>query len=218
MIAFRNLVRQDIVQIKMCFFVDGLDEFEGNYEEIAGLFKSITSPRVKVCLSGRPLLVFEDAFGLSPKLRLQDLTRQDIRRFVNEKLELHPRFRLLMEDRPRDARDLIMEVVTKADGVFLWLASLSNPSSKDWAIGMRSKICAREYNYFLETWRLSTATCYRESIQSIWCKPLKSFRSWEGCALCQISIGKVEKLLTWIRMKSTVQNLMSGLNPKTLRH
>jgi hypothetical protein len=106
----------------MCFFVDGLDEFEGNYEEIAGLFKSITSPQVKVCLSGRPLLVFEDAFRLSPKLRLQDLTRQDIRRFVNEKLELHPRFRLLMEDRPRDARDLIMEVVTKADGVFLWVS------------------------------------------------------------------------------------------------
>jgi hypothetical protein len=27
-----------------------------------------------------------------------------------------------MEDRPRDARDLIMEVVTKADGVFLWVS------------------------------------------------------------------------------------------------
>jgi hypothetical protein len=43
-----------------------------------------TFPSIKICLSGRPWPVFEDAFKSCPSLRLQDLTRKDITLYVDE--------------------------------------------------------------------------------------------------------------------------------------
>jgi hypothetical protein len=44
--------------------INGLDEFDGDHEELANLFKEITNyPNVKVCLLSRPWVVFEDIFG-----------------------------------------------------------------------------------------------------------------------------------------------------------
>lgn len=75
--GFKRLVNQRILAFRLCLFVNGLDEYEGDHEEIASLFHTITSSRlssVKVCVSSRPLLGFHDAFGGEAGLRLQDLT------------------------------------------------------------------------------------------------------------------------------------------------
>ena len=85
--AFDNLATQQIVQVKLCFFIDGLDEYNGNYAELVEIFKRHSeSPNVKSCLSSRPLVVFDDCLSGYPSLRLQDLTRGDIRVFVSERL------------------------------------------------------------------------------------------------------------------------------------
>ena len=44
------------------------------------------NPNIKVCLSSRPLLEFEHAFIACPSLRLQDLTHQDIKTYIDEQL------------------------------------------------------------------------------------------------------------------------------------
>jgi hypothetical protein len=72
--------RQTTIKLKICFVVDGLDEFDGDdsdYEEMGELFKDVTdSAHIKVCLSSRPWVVFEDLFNRCLNLKLQNLTYQ----------------------------------------------------------------------------------------------------------------------------------------------
>lgn len=78
---------QIVIPIKMCFLIDGLDEFDGDHEEMGMLFQQISiSKNVKVCLSSRPWVVFEQLFNTSPMLRLHLLTYDDIERYVGDKL------------------------------------------------------------------------------------------------------------------------------------
>jgi hypothetical protein len=54
-------------------------------------------------------------------MRLQDLTFDDIRLYVGDKLAASPQFERLQIREPRQAPELVEEIVTKADGVFLWV-------------------------------------------------------------------------------------------------
>ncbi|KAI1344272.1 hypothetical protein F5Y15DRAFT_107584 [Xylariaceae sp. FL0016] len=80
---------------KYCFFIDGLDEFEGDHVEFCqALRKLSTSPHIKLCVSSRPWNVFEDFFGnnTSSKLYIHELTANDIRSYVQGSLREHPRW------------------------------------------------------------------------------------------------------------------------------
>lgn len=108
-----------------CFLIDGLDEYAGDAGE-QGLFadrihKLANSSMVKVCVASRPWTAFENVFG-DPKrmLEVQDLTKDDMDRFVKNTLEEDPRFAVISR---RDSRavDLIHEIRESAQGVFLWV-------------------------------------------------------------------------------------------------
>ncbi|PMD67148.1 uncharacterized protein K444DRAFT_489832, partial [Hyaloscypha bicolor E] len=124
---------------KVCFFIDGLDEYDGDHEEIAEFFKGLSSrtSNVKLCVSSRPWVVFDDAFKGMPMLRLQDLTFDDIQAYVFDKLEGHDRMRLLKDAEPAHAAELVNEVVTKASGVFLWVTLVV----KSLLNGLRNRDC-----------------------------------------------------------------------------
>lgn len=79
--AFKTLITQDIVPMKLCIFIDGLDEYEGDEMDLIKLFgKGAISPHVKICVSSRPHVAFTEAFlPLTPALALHDLTKSDIR-------------------------------------------------------------------------------------------------------------------------------------------
>lgn len=118
----RRLISQNEIPLKLCLFVDGLDEYEGDETEIAELFAQFsTTNRVKCCVSSRPHKPFLDAFCNVPRMRLQDLTYQDIQRYVSDKLGADAKMRQLAITRPHDVRDLINEIVSSASGVFLWV-------------------------------------------------------------------------------------------------
>ena len=120
--SFNCLLQQDGISAKFCFFVDGLDEFDGDHREIVDLFKRVvSSSSVKACVSNRPLLVFEDGFGSSPKLRLHNLTQNDIKFYTNDQLEKNQRFIALKKREPKLAPQLVTEIVDKSAGVFLWV-------------------------------------------------------------------------------------------------
>jgi hypothetical protein len=125
MVALRALIHQTRIPLKLCFLVDGLDEFEGSecsHQEMADLFKEITQAHnVKVCLSSRPWVVFSESFKGCPNLRLQDMTRPDITRYVNGKFGKSEAFCTLRNREPEAAHELLTEVIEKADGVFLWV-------------------------------------------------------------------------------------------------
>jgi hypothetical protein len=84
--------------------IDGLDEFEGDHEEMAKLFKGITkSYTVKTCLSSRIWVVFKECFCDCPRLQLQDLTANDIQQYGHEKFSQKRGFRRLENREPGSA-------------------------------------------------------------------------------------------------------------------
>jgi len=120
--ALKALIKQSVKQLKLCLFIDGLDEYEGDPTDLADLFTDIVdSDNIKICLSSRPLVPLEYAFKSSPNIRLQDLTHDDIKLYVIDKLHGNRRFQQLAAEEPVQAPALINEIVTKADGVFLWV-------------------------------------------------------------------------------------------------
>ncbi|KIY04090.1 uncharacterized protein Z520_00782 [Fonsecaea multimorphosa CBS 102226] len=115
------LINQNESRLKFCLFIDGLDEFDGDHREIADFcYRLCQNSNVKICLSSRPLMVFEEAFGSYSHLRLQDLTRKDIERYVFDNLSNHPRCKI-SQDLSSQVLSLTEEVVKRASGVFLWV-------------------------------------------------------------------------------------------------
>jgi hypothetical protein len=120
--ALKALIEQSVKQLRLCLFIDGLDEYEGDSTDMADLFTDlVASDNIKVCLSSRPLVPLEYAFKSSPNIRLQDLTPNDIKLYVTDKMHGNRRFRQLATEQPEQAPALVREIVTKADGVFLWV-------------------------------------------------------------------------------------------------
>lgn len=107
---------------KLCFLIDGLDEYGGDYADIVGLFKRCAaSANIKLCLSSRPLEVFELSFEGLPTLKLQDLTHNDLGYYVRDHLSSQPRMQHLPGTDTSDVSVIIHEAVTKSEGVFLWI-------------------------------------------------------------------------------------------------
>jgi hypothetical protein len=118
--AFRALVSEP--SLRFCFFIDGLDEYDGNFSELAQLLtETATYPNVMICAASRPELVFEESFYDKPQLKLEDLTRPDIHIFATEQLGDNVYFRDLQRVKPKEAQGLISNITDKASGVFLWV-------------------------------------------------------------------------------------------------
>ncbi|KAI1419895.1 hypothetical protein F5Y12DRAFT_775473 [Xylaria sp. FL1777] len=115
----------EILPSKICYFIDGLDEFEGDHLEICETLKQLSqSPLIKVCVSSRPWNVFEDVLGGKPsfKLYMHELTRGDIRHYTEFRLKEHPRWSVLQQEAGHTSfRSLVDDVVLKSNGVFLWV-------------------------------------------------------------------------------------------------
>ncbi|KAF2686682.1 hypothetical protein K458DRAFT_386644 [Lentithecium fluviatile CBS 122367] len=123
--ALGLLRKQRQIPVRFCFFVDGLDEYDGDHDEIVRVLQDlITSPDIKVCASSRPWNVFEKTLGKrnSGQLCLEDLTREDIRLYVHETLAMDPRFLDLDDEHEAISKQQITEaIVDLAHGVFLWV-------------------------------------------------------------------------------------------------
>lgn len=114
---------------KLCFFIDGLDEYEETAHEdykdmVDMLFRwvNIAPNDVKLCVSSRELEDFRKAFSEDRKLRLHELTHNDMESFVRDRLE---NFDILsasgasIED---NKRVLVAAITYRADGIFLWVS------------------------------------------------------------------------------------------------
>jgi hypothetical protein len=115
-------VSQTAFEIKFAFFIDGLDEYAGDYSQIIETVKQTAGrDNVKICVSSRPPIPFEKAFANSPNLVLRNLTYDDISLFVDKKLSQSSRMGELEKDEPGLRRELTSAIVEKASGVFLWV-------------------------------------------------------------------------------------------------
>lgn len=122
--TLRRIVSRDHHGLKLCFFIDGLDEYSGDHEDRTQLCRTLkgltASGNVKLCLSSRPWNIFEEELGEFPKLYMQDLTRDDIQNFVSSRLQEHKRWASVSANHSQ-GQWLVSEIVAKSNGVFLWV-------------------------------------------------------------------------------------------------
>ena len=108
--------------IKLCLLIDGLDEFEGNYHEGINLINRLShSPNIKIVVSSRPIPACNGAFSGLPKLRMQDLNRDDVLQYVGDTLGDHHYMKSLRESDPIGCAELLNDLSDRASGVFLWV-------------------------------------------------------------------------------------------------
>lgn len=103
---------------RVCIFVDGLDEYVGDYDNLIGFLRGIQKGgNVKVCVSSRPEVPLVRRLVHAKQLRLQDFNYADIRCFAKSRIENNN-----MDIRViRDGSDYIAEQIAQsAEGVFLW--------------------------------------------------------------------------------------------------
>lgn len=109
---------------RICFFVDGLDEFDGAHDSLLSLLQNLlrNNIHVKCCVASRPWVLFQDAFETKPHLRIESLTYNDIKHYVTSKFTFDPEFSKLQVLQPEFASQLIENIIAKASGVFLWVS------------------------------------------------------------------------------------------------
>ncbi|RAH54201.1 hypothetical protein BO85DRAFT_428055 [Aspergillus piperis CBS 112811] len=115
-------------KIRFCFFIDGLDEYEGRPADIIQLVEYLqSSPNIKACVSSRPWNEFEYSFGKDNpwKLYIHHLTQEDIRIYVEDRLGKHERFRELQVS-DDNCPNFVKSIVDAAQGVFLWVILVVN--------------------------------------------------------------------------------------------
>jgi hypothetical protein len=120
--AFDHFSKQTLVSTKLCVFIDGLDEYEGNHIELIRVVKTLASASsVKLCVSSRPWNTFIRAFGgSSQQLKLEDLTKDDIKNYVRSKLQENEPFKDLEKQDPH-CNEIASDIVKRSQGVFLWV-------------------------------------------------------------------------------------------------
>jgi hypothetical protein len=125
--AFQRFLEQDLIKVKVCLMIDGLDEYMGDHTEIVAILRhASTLDHIKVCATSRPLLVFDRAFKGVPGLVMQHLTFDDINIYVKTKFRSDERFQELELEEPGLGPQLALQIVSKASGVFLWVRLVVN--------------------------------------------------------------------------------------------
>ncbi|KAH8770975.1 prion-inhibition and propagation-domain-containing protein [Diaporthe sp. PMI_573] len=109
-------------QKKFCFFIDGIDELEGDYLEGISFIQQLTANgHAKAVVSSRPIPDCMLAFKQCPQLKLEQLNREDISNYVNDKISRNSYMLKLLRQSPKQAAEIVQDLVDKSSGVFLWV-------------------------------------------------------------------------------------------------
>jgi hypothetical protein len=120
--AFELLREKSSKFLKICIFIDGIDELDGDHRDLSLFLRGLASPRIKLVISSRPINACINAFQGCPSLRLQDLTKSDMATLIEGELCAHPLMANLSKFSPAAADDLVSEMRDMAEGVFLWVS------------------------------------------------------------------------------------------------
>lgn len=125
--AFRMLLSETSMALRILLLIDGLDEFEEDHRELVTLLREANQkPWVKICTSSRPWNVFKDEYTNNPMLQMEKLTHGDIKLYVREKFEHNCGFREYQGTNPEMSVMILDDIVKRAKGVFLWVTIVSD--------------------------------------------------------------------------------------------
>lgn len=111
--------------VKFCFFIDGLDEYDGEPADVIRLIESLgKTHNLKTCISSRQWHEFEDMFGGDNpwKLYVHEFTKGDMKLYVDNLLNKDTKFTSMKNGGDANTTNaLIDSIADKAEGVFLWV-------------------------------------------------------------------------------------------------
>ena len=126
---------QQRIRFKICYFIDALDE--NNEEEcsrrnamefllkLASASTDTGYGTIKICTASRPENDLSELLSSKNGLKIHEWTRSDVETYVRDKLGQHPPMKTLIlssnESIRQRSNDLMMKIVDKAQGVFLWV-------------------------------------------------------------------------------------------------
>ncbi|ESA43457.1 uncharacterized protein NCU08537 [Neurospora crassa OR74A] len=116
-----------ILNKRVCVFLDGLDEIDSDDRvEFHRVLKDLlqAEPEIKLCVASRPEVQLEVILKrVLPKLRLEDLNRDDISATVRDFLEDFSLFDTGVQTSDKEAirEKIINLVIDRSEGVFLWV-------------------------------------------------------------------------------------------------
>jgi hypothetical protein len=238
--AFDLIVRQERFPLRLCLFLDALDEYEGHPEIVAEFLKSIVKTplksmtKVNVCFSSRPWNVFIEEFGTCPGFSIHERTRDDIWRFTTGRMMGQRSMRQLLtsgQDKEKRAAEILMStIVGKAGGVFLWvrlvveglLRARIDGASVAELMEIVSEMPAELEDYYERIIQQIPQRCRPESyamfeilLRSAHRLDLSSFMSAIDCAFCETIQSVVSKLRHRPPSNATSDDLLRRLQSRS---
>lgn len=185
---------------KFLLFIDGLDEFQGNEEqrqEVCTLIHDLSNVNdVKICVASRPWNIYQDNFGRNSMLRLQDLTKKDIKTFVAHKSESNKYFIRWKAEQPVQSSQFMETIVEKAQGVFLWVRLVL----QSLLTGLRNSDDASDLNRRLNEIPADLEQYFRKMLDN-----LDTFYRERASQAFQFALSGTHLLLAYYNSSSTSQ-------------
>ena len=189
-----------------CLFIDGLDELQGDLAFLTELINDLDGiPTMKICVSSRPYHTeIELALHHQRRLRMQDLTCKDIRKYIEDCLEdaVATKGHNALSLTGMELHRVGAHLVEKADGVFLWVRLAVNAvrlgilkgDSYD-QVNERAKELPRElddlYKHFLHSvdnvYKFEVARYLRIMLHNHWAMQQETWE-WEKCEFGRTTI------------------------------
>ncbi|KAI4916207.1 hypothetical protein J4E85_010295 [Alternaria conjuncta] len=120
--TFARIATQKDLEVKFCFFIDGLDEYNGAEEDVVSALEFLSiSKDIKICASTRPRSVFERFFNnTSRTFDIKSFTKEDMGRHVQRLLGENENFQRLA-NADTTCVSIMKVIANLAHGVWLWV-------------------------------------------------------------------------------------------------
>ncbi|KAI0813210.1 hypothetical protein GGR55DRAFT_563308 [Xylaria sp. FL0064] len=120
---FRRIAQGTSLGTKFCFFIDGLDEYDGEEKDIIRLLKELSiSKHIKICASSRPGRQYESILPRDAHtFDIARFTKGDMERYIDTRLQSCTNWRNLAATDPI-CQDILNELSARAGGVWLWVS------------------------------------------------------------------------------------------------
>ncbi|KAI0441725.1 hypothetical protein F4803DRAFT_407988 [Xylaria telfairii] len=121
---FKQIAQQTVLDTKFCFFIDGLDEYDGDEKDIIHLLQELSiSQHIKICASSRPGRQYESTLPKDDRtFDIARFTKGDMLRYIKTRLQQCVNWRRLAAADPPTCQDILNELSARAGGVWLWVS------------------------------------------------------------------------------------------------
>ncbi|KAI1140023.1 hypothetical protein F5Y05DRAFT_411088 [Hypoxylon sp. FL0543] len=119
--CIRVVFQQTFVELDVFLLLDALDEYDGQPDFICDVLNGLmditanSRTKLKMLVSSRPWEAFQRQFARAPSIQVQDFTKSDIEKYCWGIVEQKG------EDISTTLGSIVPAVISRADGVFLWV-------------------------------------------------------------------------------------------------